>query len=312
MYQMLPRQVAEDLKKGRDIKPQAYQSVTIFFSDIVGFTAISHQSTPIQVVNMLNDLYTLFDAVVSRYDVYKVETIGDAYMVVSGLPKRNGKRHAKEIARMSLKLLQHADRFNISHIPGERLKLRIGIHSGPVVTGVVGLKMPRYCLFGDTVNTASRMESNGAALQIHVSPTTKEYLDEYGTFKLKQREGTVFLKGLGDWTTWWLIGEEGGSDIEEDEFEEDIEEEEEIQNQQRFNKLRRDSIDVQKALKGRRLNLFQSDIEKTWLKVPEVSGDAMFSKARSLERLNKMELAGSQQSLSSRSSKKVKFVDERV
>ncbi|RWS19314.1 atrial natriuretic peptide receptor 1-like protein, partial [Leptotrombidium deliense] len=90
-----------------------------------------------------------------------VETIGDAYMVVSGLPTRNGNLHAREIARMSLALLNAVVSFKIRHRPTEQLKLRIGLHTGPCVAGVVGLKMPRYCLFGDTVNTASRMESNG-------------------------------------------------------------------------------------------------------------------------------------------------------
>lgn len=91
----------------------------------------------------------------------KVETIGDAYMVVSGLPVRNGNLNAREIARMSLSLLNTVFSFKIRHRPEEQLKLRIGIHTGSCVAGVVGLKMPRYCLFGDTVNTASRMESNG-------------------------------------------------------------------------------------------------------------------------------------------------------
>ena len=114
------------------------------------------------MVDLLNDLYTTFDSIIGNYDVYKVETIGDAYMVVSGLPKKNGIKHAGEIASMSLHLLSAIKRFKIRHRPNDTLKLRIGIHSGTCVAGVVGLKMPRYCLFGDTVNTASRMESNGA------------------------------------------------------------------------------------------------------------------------------------------------------
>ncbi|ESO90576.1 hypothetical protein LOTGIDRAFT_145790, partial [Lottia gigantea] len=128
--QMLPKKVVEDLKHGRKVLPEEFECVTIFFSDIVGFTAIARDSTPFQVVDLLNDLYTTFDAILDHYDVYKVETIGDAYMVVSGLPIRNGKLHAGEIATMSLDLLSSMVGFRIRHLPGKILQLRVGMHSG--------------------------------------------------------------------------------------------------------------------------------------------------------------------------------------
>ncbi|XP_051541962.1 atrial natriuretic peptide receptor 2-like [Myxocyprinus asiaticus] len=205
LYQILPHSVAEQLKRGETVQAEAFDSVTIYFSDIVGFTSMSAESTPLQVVTLLNDLYTCFDAIIDNFDVYKVETIGDAYMVVSGLPVRNGKQHAREIAGMSLALLEEVKTFKIRHRPNDQLRLRIGIHTGPVCAGVVGLKMPRYCLFGDTVNTASRMESTGEALKIHVSSATKEVLDEFGYFELQLR-GDVEMKGKGKMRTYWLLG----------------------------------------------------------------------------------------------------------
>ncbi|XP_015685711.1 atrial natriuretic peptide receptor 2, partial [Protobothrops mucrosquamatus] len=207
LYQILPHSVAEQLKRGETVQAEAFDCVTIYFSDIVGFTSLSAESTPMQVVTLLNDLYTCFDAIIDNFDVYKVETIGDAYMVVSGLPVRNGKLHAHEIVRMALALLEAVKTFRIRHRPSEQLHLRIGVHSGPVCAGVVGLKMPRYCLFGDTVNTASRMESNGEALKIHISAATKEILDEFGCFLLELR-GDVEMKGKGKMRTYWLLGEE--------------------------------------------------------------------------------------------------------
>lgn len=207
LHRMLPRPIADQLKQGHFVKPEVYASVTIYFSDICGFTTLSAKITPMEVVRMLNSLYTMFDSIIKNYDVYKVETIGDAYMVVSGLPIRNGDTHAGEVASMSLELLRAIKTFRITFLQDETLKLRIGMHSGPCVAGVVGLTMPRYTLFGDTVNTASRMESNGEPLKIHCSEACKGLLDKLGGYKLEPR-GLVEMKGKGELFTYWLISED--------------------------------------------------------------------------------------------------------
>ncbi|XP_071100737.1 atrial natriuretic peptide receptor 1-like [Haliotis cracherodii] len=209
--QILPRPVANQLKLGQRVTPDAFESVTVCFTDICGFTVLSSKSSPMQVVDLLNDLYSCFDDIIENYDVYKVETIGDSYMVVSGLPVRNGNMHAPEISRMSLNLLQAIDNVKINHLPEERLKLRIGLHSGPVCAGVVGIKMPRYCLFGDTVNTASRMESHGEECKIHISGETKIILDKHGSFTVTLR-GNINIKGKGKMDTYWLLGEDTKGD----------------------------------------------------------------------------------------------------
>lgn len=208
LHRMLPPSIANDLKYGKPIHPESFDCVSIFFSDIVQFTKLASESSAIEIVNFLNDLYTCFDTIIEHYDVYKVETIGDAYMVASGLPVKNGLRHASEIATMALDLLSSVATFEIRHRPGRQLQLRIGIHSGPVCAGVVGLKMPRYCLFGDTVNQASRMESSGLALRIHVSEICRDILEKLGGFHLVYR-GQITMKGLGAVPTYFLTGKEG-------------------------------------------------------------------------------------------------------
>ncbi|XP_041368120.1 atrial natriuretic peptide receptor 1-like [Gigantopelta aegis] len=205
LYNMLPLQVANKLRRGEQVVPEIYSSVSIYFSDIVGFTSLSSQSTPIQVVDLLNYLYTNFDSTIAKHDVYKVETIGDAYMVVSGLPVRNGNRHVSEIANMALDLLTAVSDFRVPHLPNVQLKLRIGLHTGLCAAGVVGLTMPRYCLFGDTVNMASRMESNGEPLRIHISEATHLSLSFQGGFDMELR-GEMEIKGKGIQRTYWLNG----------------------------------------------------------------------------------------------------------
>ncbi|CAL1540554.1 unnamed protein product [Lymnaea stagnalis] len=211
LLRMLPRSVAEKLKRGHPVEPEQYEQVSIYFSDIVGFTQLSASSTPMEVVDLLNDLYTCFDSIIEEFDVYKVETIGDAYMVVSGLPIRNGDRHAGEIASMALLLLEaiKLKRFKIqgNFVPNYMLQIRIGIHSGPCCAGVVGLKMPRYCLFGDTVNTANRMESTGEAQRIHCSAECKKILDKLGGYHLEER-GYTEMKGKGRLLTYFLQSED--------------------------------------------------------------------------------------------------------
>ncbi|PIC50355.1 hypothetical protein B9Z55_001286 [Caenorhabditis nigoni] len=211
LYRMLPKTVADKLKSGVSIQPETFELVTIFFSDVVQFTVLAGKCTPLQVVQLLNDLYTIFDSIIEQHDVYKVETIGDGYLCVSGLPHRNGNEHIRHIARMSLAFLSSLAKFRISHMPNERINLRVGINCGSVVAGVVGLTMPRYCLFGDAVNTASRMESNGKPGRIHVSAEANRLLTEVvGGFRTEAR-GEVIIKGKGVMETFWLL-EENGSD----------------------------------------------------------------------------------------------------
>ncbi|CAB3227259.1 unnamed protein product [Arctia plantaginis] len=209
LSRMLPVPVLRRLRAQRAVPAEAFDAVTIFFSDIVGFTTISASSTPMEVINMLNMLYRLFDEKITHYDVYKVETIGDAYMVVSGLPQRNGNQHASEIADMSLSLMRSLEGAHVPHCPTAPLMIRAGVNTGPCVAGVVGATMPRYCLFGDTINTASRMESTGEAMKIHISITTKTALDEIGKYEVQSR-GLQNVAGKGYMETFWLLGKEGG------------------------------------------------------------------------------------------------------
>ncbi|XP_076085671.1 uncharacterized protein LOC143056477 [Mytilus galloprovincialis] len=233
LYQLLPQSVAEMLKKGEQVDAEQYNESTIFFSDVVGFTSISAASSPLQVVDMLNSLYLCFDARIDLYDVYKVETIGDAYMVVSGVPKCNGRRHASEIATMAVDLLSHVKCLEVPHLPGIKLKIRIGIHSGHVVAGVVGTKMPRFCLFGQAVSIASKMESCGKANKIQLSQSTRDMLLVIRGFEMEERQNDEIRKELmtsfpgTNGRTYWLnrvdgFQYKGGMEVNNSENEDDV------------------------------------------------------------------------------------------
>ncbi|CDQ64213.1 unnamed protein product [Oncorhynchus mykiss] len=151
----------------------------MLFSDIVGFTAVCSRCTPMQVVTMLNELYTRFDHHCGELDVYKVETIGDAYCVAGGLHKES-ETHAVQIALMALKMMELSD--EVRTPTGEPIKMRIGLHTGSVLAGVVGVMMPRYCLFGNNVTLANKFESCSVPRRINVSPTTHRLLKDCPEF----------------------------------------------------------------------------------------------------------------------------------
>eukprot|EP01038_Epipyxis_sp_PR26KG_P014946 gene14946-20105_t len=210
VHQILPPKIADALKYGRHVPAELFDEVTIFFSDVVGFTSICSQVKPFEVMRLLNELYTVMDYCTSHFPLYKVETIGDAYMVVGGLPARDI-NHAPYVADFAV-LVNHAVKSVKSPVDGSPINIRIGIHSGSVMAGVVGNMMPRYCLFGDTVNTASRMESNGLPNKIHCSEATAKLLKKGGRHELSLR-GDIEVKGKGAMTTYWLDSASNINDI---------------------------------------------------------------------------------------------------
>ncbi|XP_063474583.1 LOW QUALITY PROTEIN: guanylate cyclase soluble subunit beta-2-like [Symphalangus syndactylus] len=201
LYAMLPKHVANQLREGKKVAAGEFKSCMILFSDVVTFTNICTACEPIQIVNMLNSMYSKFDRLTSVHAVYKVETVGDAYMVVGGVPVPIGS-HAQRVANFALGMRISAKEV-MNPVTGESIQIRVGIHTGPVLAGVVGDKMPRYCLFGDTVNTASRMESHGLPNKVHLSPTAYRALKNQG-FEIIER-GEIEVKGKGKMTTYFLI-----------------------------------------------------------------------------------------------------------
>ncbi|KAA0201865.1 hypothetical protein HAZT_HAZT012064, partial [Hyalella azteca] len=190
LHLIFPPDIAKRLWLGEVIDAQKHEAVTMLFSDIVGFTSICSTATPFMVISMLQDLYTKFDVFCGQLDVYKVETIGDAYCIAGNL-HRKSRYHAQRVAWMAMQMLEtctyHQTHSGEPIMVDAQRSMRIGLHTGPVLAGVVGTAMPRYCMFGSNVTLANSFESTSEALRINVSPTTYEYLIQSPGFQFTAR-----------------------------------------------------------------------------------------------------------------------------
>lgn len=200
LLNILPSAISDRLKQEPAAIADGFAEATVLFADIVGFTELSSRLSPRELVSRLNDIFSRFDALVERHDLEKIKTIGDAYMVVGGLPEPRAD-HAEAIASLALDIQQEIR--TISQELGEPFTMRMGLNSGPVIAGVIGTKKFIYDLWGDTVNIASRMESHGLPGCIQVTEATYQRLQHRYQF---QERGLVTIKGKGDMRTYWLLG----------------------------------------------------------------------------------------------------------
>jgi class 3 adenylate cyclase len=205
LLNILPSAIAGRLKGGEKSIANGHEIVSVMFADLCGFTALSRKTTPADLVSMLNGIFTAFDHIVEEHGVEKIKTIGDCYMLVGGIPLHRDD-HAAAVAECALEMLDALAALNRE--TGTELQMRVGIHTGPVVAGVIGKIKFTYDLWGDTVNVASRMESSGQPGRIHLSEQTAEQLQ--GRFLLEDR-GFVECKGLGAVKTFFLNGRTEGA-----------------------------------------------------------------------------------------------------
>jgi class 3 adenylate cyclase len=197
---LLPTPIAARLKAGEVTIADRFEEASILFADLVGFTSLSQTVTPEELVRLLDSIFRRFDELVERYGLQKIKTLGDAYMVASGIPAPRPD-HAEALASFALELLSTLDELNREQ--NTTLQLRIGMNSGPVVAGVIGTRRLLYDLWGDSVNTASRMESQGQPGKIQLTDATRQLLGD--RFIVEER-GVISVKGLGEMRTYLLTG----------------------------------------------------------------------------------------------------------
>ncbi|MEQ9550747.1 MAG: adenylate/guanylate cyclase domain-containing protein [Coleofasciculus sp. G3-WIS-01] len=202
LLNILPKTIVEQLKQFEGTLAQQFTEATILFADIVGFTHFAAQISPLELLNLLNQIFSVFDQLAEKHGIEKIKTIGDAYMAVAGLPVVND-LHAEAIAQMALDMQQAIQQFKTPQ--GEPFQIRIGINTGLVVAGVIGIKKFSYDLWGDAVNVASRMESSGLPGKIQVTAATKKRLQDQYVF---EERGARVVKGKGKMTSYWLIGKQ--------------------------------------------------------------------------------------------------------
>jgi len=205
LHNILPAIIAERLQKGESLIADTYPEVTVLFADIVGFTKLSAQLGPREIVSMLNDVFGLFDELVVKHKLEKIKTIGDCYMVVGGVPDRSA-THCQQVARFALAALKSLEEY-AADFPNP-MRIRIGMHTGTVVAGIVGTQKFAYDLWGDVVNIASRYETTGTPNKIHVSDAVRVRLEDDFIF---EDAGEVDLKGKGMMRSWFLVGDKEGA-----------------------------------------------------------------------------------------------------